>query len=157
MVLLRVGGGEPSTATVFFTDLVGSTESRVHLGEDAADELRRIHDHLVIEAVERHRGSVVKSLGDGIMATFTAASDALAAAVAGQKALARHNRHAGDAGRLLLRVGIAVGDVAFEDGDCFGTPVIDTEVSLADFQRGLARLEGRQVFGKVVVRFSETV
>jgi alcohol dehydrogenase len=32
-------------------------------------------------------------------------------------------------------------------------PVIDTEVDLADFERGLARLEGRQVFGKVVVHF----
>jgi len=33
------------------------------------------------------------------------------------------------------------------------TPVIDTEVALADFERGLARLESRQVFGKVVVNF----
>jgi alcohol dehydrogenase len=33
------------------------------------------------------------------------------------------------------------------------TPVIDTEVPLAEFERGLARLEGRQVFGKVVVTF----
>ena len=32
-------------------------------------------------------------------------------------------------------------------------PVIDTEVALADFERGLARLESRQVFGKVIVRF----
>jgi alcohol dehydrogenase len=32
-------------------------------------------------------------------------------------------------------------------------PVIDTEVDLADFDRGLARLESRQVFGKVIVRF----
>jgi alcohol dehydrogenase len=32
-------------------------------------------------------------------------------------------------------------------------PVIDTEVALDDVERGLARLEGRQVFGKVVVRF----
>ena len=32
-------------------------------------------------------------------------------------------------------------------------PVIDTEVEVADFERGLARLEGRQVFGKVVVKF----
>jgi alcohol dehydrogenase len=30
-------------------------------------------------------------------------------------------------------------------------PVIDTEVELADFERGLARLEGRQVFGKVIL------
>jgi len=32
-------------------------------------------------------------------------------------------------------------------------PIIDTEVSLDDFERGLARLESRQVFGKVVVNF----
>jgi alcohol dehydrogenase len=33
------------------------------------------------------------------------------------------------------------------------TPVIDTEVTLADFERGLARLESRQVFGKIIVAF----
>jgi NADPH:quinone reductase-like Zn-dependent oxidoreductase len=32
-------------------------------------------------------------------------------------------------------------------------PVIDTEVPLADFERGLARLESRQVFGKIIVTF----
>ena len=32
-------------------------------------------------------------------------------------------------------------------------PVIDTEVALADFERGLARLENRQVFGKIIVNF----
>ena len=32
-------------------------------------------------------------------------------------------------------------------------PVIDTEVALPEFERGLARLEGRQVFGKIVVSF----
>jgi NADPH:quinone reductase-like Zn-dependent oxidoreductase len=32
-------------------------------------------------------------------------------------------------------------------------PVIDTEVPLADFERGLARLESRQVFGKIIVGF----
>jgi alcohol dehydrogenase len=33
------------------------------------------------------------------------------------------------------------------------SPIIDTEVELADFERGLARLESRQVFGKVIVKF----
>jgi len=32
-------------------------------------------------------------------------------------------------------------------------PVIDTEVGLADFERGLARIESRKVFGKVIVNF----
>ena len=48
-------------------------------------------------------------------------------------------------GLLLLVVGL------FNE---FGmTPVIDLEAPLADFERGLARLESRQVFGKVVVTF----
>jgi alcohol dehydrogenase len=33
------------------------------------------------------------------------------------------------------------------------SPIIDTEVSLAEFEKGLARLESRQVFGKVIVTF----
>jgi hypothetical protein len=69
------------TATVLFTDLVGSTELRGRLGEEAADELRRRHDHLLGLAVEANNGRVVKGLGDGIMATFTgASSDATTAA-----------------------------------------------------------------------------
>jgi alcohol dehydrogenase len=32
-------------------------------------------------------------------------------------------------------------------------PIADTEVVLADFERGLARLESRQVFGKIIVTF----
>src|SRR5439155_23451159 len=38
------GGVERSTAIVLFTDLVGSTELRSRLGEDAADHIRRAHD-----------------------------------------------------------------------------------------------------------------
>src|SRR5438309_1851446 len=73
-------GAERSTATVLFTDLVRSTELRSRLGEQAAEELRRKHDRLLTEAVEVGGGRVVKGLGDGIMATFPAASDAVAAA-----------------------------------------------------------------------------
>jgi NADPH:quinone reductase-like Zn-dependent oxidoreductase len=35
------------------------------------------------------------------------------------------------------------------------TPVIDSEFALSDFERGLQRLESRQVFGKIVIRFEE--
>jgi NADPH:quinone reductase-like Zn-dependent oxidoreductase len=35
-------------------------------------------------------------------------------------------------------------------------PVIDSEFALADFERGLARLESRQVFGKVIVKFDNS-
>jgi class 3 adenylate cyclase len=114
---------ERSTAIVLFTDLVGSTGLRSRLGEDAAEVVRRQHDALIADAVKGSRGTVVKNLGDGIMATFAGASDAVRAAVAIQQAIGRHN-HAG-ATALEVRIGISAGDVVFEEGDCFGTPVIE--------------------------------
>ena len=116
---------ERSTATVVFTDLVASTELRSRLGEDAAEELRRTHDRLITEAVEANRGRVVKHLGDGVMAIFTGASDALAAAVAIQQALDRRNRSGSSGVPLEVRIGASAGDVSFENADCFGTPVIE--------------------------------
>src|SRR5205085_12232398 len=119
------GGAERSTAIVLFTDLVGSTELRSRLGEDAAEDLRRDHDRLITSAVEANRGRLVKNLGDGMMATFTGASDAIAAAVAIQQALDRHNRSGASDAPLEVRIGVSAGDVAFEADDCFGTPVIE--------------------------------
>jgi len=111
---------------VLFTDLVGSTELRSRVGEEAADELRREHDRLVGGAIRVHRGTVVKQLGDGLMATFTGAADGLAGAVAIQQALAQHNRRAANE-RLEVRIGLSVGDVTFEEDDCFGLPVIEAQ------------------------------
>jgi class 3 adenylate cyclase len=118
-------GAGRSTAIVLFTDLVGSTELRSRLGEDAAEELRRDHDRLIAGAVEANRGRLVKHLGDGVMATFIGASDALAAAVAMQQDLDRHNRSGTSDAPLAVRIGISAGDVTLEGEDCFGTPVIE--------------------------------
>src|ERR1041385_2558191 len=112
-------------ATVLFTDLVGSTELRGRLGEEAADDLRRRHDQLLAQAVEANSGRVVKGLGDGIMATFAGASDAVAAAVAIQQGIDRLNRSGKAPVPVAVRVGLSAGDVAFEDDDVHGTPVIE--------------------------------
>src|SRR5207302_238874 len=69
-------------------------------------------------------GDEIKTLGDGILAVFGWAAEAVAAAVAAQQAVERHGRRAGIP--LLLRVGLALGDVAFEDDDVFGTPVVES-------------------------------
>jgi class 3 adenylate cyclase/tetratricopeptide (TPR) repeat protein len=134
-----------ATATVLFTDLVGSTELRARLGEGAADDLRRIHDRLLCEAVEAHAGRVVKGLGDGIMATFAAASDAVAAAAAIQQSVDRHNRRTDLIAPLAVRVGISLGDVTFEDDDVHGTPVIEAA-------RLCAAAAGGQIFASDLVR-----
>ena len=58
------------------------------------------------------------------MVSYKGAADALAGAVAMQRAVERRNRRSrGPA--LAMRVGVSAGDATFEDGDWFGTPVIE--------------------------------
>jgi class 3 adenylate cyclase len=98
------------TATILVTDLVASTELRARLGEEQAERLRRLHDRLLRTSVETHGGVVVKGLGDGVLATFSEANGAVAAAVAVQQAADAHTRQHPD-GPFVLRVGLSAGDV----------------------------------------------
>src|SRR5438128_5409354 len=98
------------TATILVTDLVGSTELRARLGEEKAERLRRLHDRLLRASVETHSGVVVKGLGDGVLAMFPGATEAVVAAVAIQQAAEGHTRHHPEL-PLLLRVGLSAGDV----------------------------------------------
>jgi class 3 adenylate cyclase/tetratricopeptide (TPR) repeat protein len=132
------------TATVLFTDLVSSTRLRTEEGDAAADELRRRHDESLRAVVIRHDGTVVKGLGDGILATFSSAAEAVTAAVEMQQAIARLNRRR-RAEPVAIRIGVSAGDVAWDDGDCFGEPVIEAG-------RLCAEAEGGQILCSDVVR-----
>jgi DNA-binding SARP family transcriptional activator/class 3 adenylate cyclase len=111
------------TRVVMFTDVVSSTASRAQMGDRAADLVRRHHDELVEGAVVQHLGTVVKGLGDGMMAVFGSAADAVTCAVAVQHALALFRRRRDI--DLHVRIGIAAGDVALEGDDYFGVPVVE--------------------------------
>lgn len=115
-----------TTATVFFTDLVGSTAMRSALGDVRADELRQEHDALITAAVQKHHGTVVKGLGDGIMAAFPAPSQGITAAMAIQKQLADRNRSARADEQIHVRMGLSIGEVQVEGDDLFGTPVVES-------------------------------
>lgn len=115
--------GYVDTRSVLFTDVVGSTEQRVGLGEERADALRREIDDLQKMVVGAHGGVFVKGLGDGILATFPSAADSVAAAVALQQALGR--RRQADPSTVELRIGLSIGDVSIEGDDVFGVPVVE--------------------------------
>jgi class 3 adenylate cyclase/tetratricopeptide (TPR) repeat protein len=114
---------QSDTATVLFTDLVSSTELLSRLGEAAFDGLRRAHFAALREAITTARGTEVKTTGDGLLATFPSAADAIGCAVRMQQAVEVHRRTV--VIPLAIRVGLALGDVCFEDGDVFGTPVVE--------------------------------
>lgn len=112
---------DDGTVTVLFSDIEGSTQLNEELGDDAFVRLLAEHDRLVRRQVERHRGAVVKSHGDGFMAVFTAPGQAVAAAGGIQRKVAR-GRQARRA-RVRVRIGINCGPVVSRDGDYFGRNV----------------------------------
>jgi class 3 adenylate cyclase len=65
-----VGSSDRVLATVLFTDIVSSTERASALGDREWRAVLDRHDALADHVVERHRGRVVKSTGDGVLATF---------------------------------------------------------------------------------------
>jgi class 3 adenylate cyclase/tetratricopeptide (TPR) repeat protein len=110
------------TVTVLFTDLVGSTELLSRFGDAVADELRREHFSLLRAVVAEAGGHEIKSTGDGLMVVFSGVGAGLACAVGMQQAIAA--RPASTA-PLTMRVGLAVGEAAEEDGDWYGRSVVE--------------------------------
>ena len=148
-----------TTATVLLCDLVDSTAKRTAVGDDVADRLIQSIDTMLREVVSSYRGEVIKGTGDGLMAVFDAASEALSAAVAAHQALDRHNRGAPRLQRHVLRIGISVGDVLYMADDCHGTPVIEAarlenaaepgSIYVSNLVRLLAGSRGAHVFEPV--------
>ena len=107
---------------IFFTDMSGSTALTHQLGDARAQELLRVHDMIIRDALRRHGGTEIKHTGDGIMASFGSASGAIECAIAVQKAIAAHNADQPDA-TIRVRIGLNAGEPVAEGQDLFGSAV----------------------------------
>jgi adenylate cyclase len=117
-----VGDAARRLTAIVFTDLVGFTR----LGqrdEEAALRLRKEHQTLVRPPVAAHGGREVKSLGDGFLLEFPSAVESVRCAVEIQESVARRNAQTAAGARMLLRIGIHVGDVVVEGDDIVGDAV----------------------------------
>jgi class 3 adenylate cyclase len=102
-------------ATVLFTDIVDSTRSAASKGDQAWRRLLDSHDQLAIQLVERHRGTLIKSTGDGILATFDGPGRAVRCALALEAA----SKQIG----LPLRAGLHTGEIEIRGRDIGGIAV----------------------------------
>lgn len=109
------------SVTILFTDMESSTPLTGRLGDEGAQELVRAHNRIVREALRRHAGTEIKHTGDGIMASFGSAGEALECAIYIQKAFAAHNQSAETPFRV--RIGLNAGEPVEEESDLFGTSV----------------------------------
>jgi class 3 adenylate cyclase len=116
-----------SSLAVLFTDLKGSTDLYQKLGDSKAFAFVQNHFRYLVEKVTAHRGAVVKTMGDAVMATFASGRDALEAAMemqAGWEAFRQgHGNHEGVGLRIGLHQGPAIAINNAGKLDFFGTTV----------------------------------
>jgi adenylate cyclase len=97
---------ERRLAAVLAADVVGY--SRV-MNADEAGTLSALQAHwseLIAPTIERHRGRIVKLMGDGILAEFSSVVEAVECAAEIQREMGVRNRGAPDDRRMLLRMGV---------------------------------------------------
>lgn len=102
-------------ATVLFTDIVDSTRNAAEKGDQAWRRLLDSHDQLAKQTIDRHRGILVKSTGDGILATFDGPGRAVRCALA----LGAASKQIG----LPLRAGLHTGEIEIRGSDIGGIAV----------------------------------
>ena len=103
------------TVTVMFTDIEDSTVLSQEMGDENWTQTVEDHFAIIDQVIKRHRGNVVKRLGDGTMTVFESARAAIDAATEIQQGVSRSD--------LRVRIGVHTGDSLRRDGDYYGVAV----------------------------------
>src|SRR5690242_21476136 len=105
---------ERRLAAILAADVVGY--SRLMERDEAATlaTLKSRRTEILQPTVSKHRGRIVKLMGDGVLVEFGSAVNAVACAVELQEAMDTANAGLPEHGRILLRVGVNLGDVMVE-------------------------------------------
>ncbi|MGQ0710794.1 MAG: adenylate/guanylate cyclase domain-containing protein [Rhodoferax sp.] len=109
--------------TVVFTDLHGSTAVFESLGNARATEVITGHNAFITHTVKCAGGSVIKTLGDGVLAIFDHPQAAIDMVIELQRDHAKRLQTLAEDSRLPLRIGVAFGEVEWVAGDCYGDAV----------------------------------
>lgn len=108
-------GTERVLATILFTDIVGSTERAVALGDQSWRDLLERHDETLRRNLQRFRGREINTVGDGFLAVFDSPSKALECAFAIRDDLQPLG--------LEVRAGVHTGEIELRGADIAGLAV----------------------------------
>lgn len=141
--------GERVLATLVFTDIVDSTGTALRLGDRTWADTLNSHEVRTRETVERFRGKVIKTTGDGILATFDGAARAVRCAVALRDA-------AGDLG-LRIRVAVHTGEIEATGSDIRGVAIHEASrvLGMADADEILVSAVTAGLAGDVGITFED--
>lgn len=114
----------PVSLAIVFADICGSTHLYESLGDHPAQQLIAKCIQFLTDITHKHKGIVIKTIGDEVMCTFPTADLAVAAALMMQNNLSQTTRHTTPNYTILgIRVGIHFGPVVQESNDVFGDSV----------------------------------
>lgn len=108
--------------TVLFTDMKGYTSMTSSLSHKEISYLLATQRSIVSTLVKQWKGSIIKNLGDGYMATFDSPTNAVSCGLKIQHAVRTYNRTA-KTRPFELRIAVNSGEMILKDGDIFGDPV----------------------------------
>jgi len=109
--------------TVLFTDIVGSTKYFKTHGDQAGRLMLRRHHDTTTKIIHEFRGSVIKSLGDSIMAYFVDPKDALQSAIKIQQNYSAYNQVRNVSDQVHIRISVHFGYGILEENDIYGDVV----------------------------------
>jgi adenylate cyclase len=135
-----------------YSRLMGEDESGTHA------RLRALCAELVEPSAAAHGGRIFKTAGDGMMIEFASAVDAVRHSIALQNAIAQRNAATPEDKRMVVRIGINLGDVIVEGTDVFGDGVnvaARIEAFAEPGQICVSEDVFRQVRGKVEANFDD--
>ncbi len=115
--------GKEKELVILFADVVGSTRLFEVLGDLTARDKVAVCVDIMRGATEQRGGTVVKTMGDEILATFEDCDKAMDAAVQMQTAIASHPELDVDSQHIAIRIGCHYGPVVLETRDVFGAAV----------------------------------
>ena len=114
---------ERKLSAILAADVAGYSRLMGADEEGTLASLNRHRRELLDPCIAKHRGRIVKTTGDGLLAEFASVVDAVRCAVEVQEGMAERNADVGPDKRLEFRIGINVGDIVEQDGDIFGDGV----------------------------------
>lgn len=135
--------GERRLAAVMFTDMVGFT-AMAQKDEALAMQLLGEQRSILRPLLVRYRGREVKTIGDAFLVEFASASDAVRSAVAIQSALKEENANRPAERKIVVRIGVHLGDVIHS-----GTDIAGDAVNVASRIEPLANPGGVCISGQV--------
>ncbi len=115
--------GKDIELAILFADVVGSTRLYERMGDQRARDMVAICIDVMRTATEQNQGTVIKTMGDEVMATFPTADLALSSAAQMQQQITRHSQLKIDGQPVAIRIGCHYGPVVLEDRDVFGSTV----------------------------------